>query len=224
MQRSSFPRQSVLPHIEYLRRAPLRAAGLFTAVGLASALGYALGLAAAIGLGAMVSATSARAGRSQPAPAVHAAFDPTRFILNALLVPALDPEAVPLRWVDPRPALRCGPGTVVRVNGMPLRPGALVPDAPFELVWWTDQCYPFGVKGPRFDGGVKLTVFREDWGFSAMVAPSDLYAVSDGIQTRIRRGAATYPLCIETNGSRCSADGSSDAGELKSKVKWERSR
>ncbi len=207
MHRSRFPRKTVLPHIEYARRAPLRAAGLLTAVGLASALGYALGLAAAIALGGMVSATSANAGRSQlgrVAPAAQAALDPSPFILNALLVPALDGDAVPLRWVDPRPALRCGPGSVVRVNGMPLRPGALVPDAPFELEWWTDECYPFGLQGPRFDGGVKLTVFREDWGFSAMVAPNGLHAVSAGNQTRIRRGAATLPLCVEaSNPSSC---------------------
>lgn len=203
MHRSTFPRQSVLPHIEYARRAPLRAVGLFTAVGLASALGYALGLAAAIGLGAMVSATGARAGRSQLAPAAQG-FDPSRFILNALLAPALDAEAVPLRWVDPRAALRCGPGTVVRVNGMPLRPGALVSDAPFDLEWWTDECYPFGTQGPRFDGGVKLTVFREDWGFSAMVAPDGLHTVFAGNQTRIQRGAATLPQCIdENNRSSC---------------------
>ena len=208
MRPSTFSEHSVFPYIAARRSAflagkpSLRAASLLTAVGLVSALGYALGLAAALGLGAMVSATSARAGRAQLAPAAHAAFDPSRFILNALLAPALDAEAVPLRWVDPRPALRCGPGTVVRVDGMPLRPGALVPVAPFELDWWTDECYPFGLKGPRFDGGVKLTVFREDWGFSAMVAPSGLYAVHAGNQTRIRRGAARMPQCIEAGDSR----------------------
>src|SRR5689334_18878761 len=135
VRRSEFPRQSVLPHIDYARRAPLRAAGLFTVVGLASALGYALGLAAAIGLGAMVSATFARPAYVAPAaPAV----DPSKFILNALLVPALDPDTVPPRWVDPRPRLRCGPGTVVRVDGAPLRAGAPVPAAPFDLEWWSD--------------------------------------------------------------------------------------
>jgi hypothetical protein len=202
LRRSEFPRHSVLSHIDFARRAPLRAVSLSTAVGLASALGYALGLAAAIGLGAMVSATIARPSQPPIAAEAHPDFDPSRFILNALLAPALDGEAVPLRWVDPRPALRCGPGAVVRVNGLPLRPGALVPDAPFELEWWTDECYPFGIQGPRFDGGVKLTVFREDWGFSAMVAPFGLSATSAGNQTRIPRGAATLPQCIEADGSR----------------------
>src|SRR4029450_7404510 len=51
-----------------------------------------------------------------------ARFDPQRFILNGLLVPALDTDAMPLRWVDPRPAIQCRPGTSVRVNGVPLVP------------------------------------------------------------------------------------------------------
>src|SRR5262245_1833833 len=35
-----------------------------------------------------------------------AGLDPQRFILNGLLVPSLDADAVPLRWVDPRPAIQ----------------------------------------------------------------------------------------------------------------------
>src|SRR5262245_59463836 len=140
VKRSEFPRRAVLPHIDYARRAPMRAVGLFTAVGVASAFGYALGLAAAIGLGAMVSKTFARPPHDTPAPAVRPTPDPQKFILNALLVPALDPDSDPLRWVDPRPRMRCGPGTVVRVNGAPLRPGELVPVAPFDLEWWADEC------------------------------------------------------------------------------------
>ena len=200
MERSAFPRQSVLPHISYIRRAPLRAIGLFSSVGLASALGYALGLAAAIGLGVMVSSTIARPVTPASAPA-HPPFDPSRFILNGLLAPALDAEAVPLRWVDPRPTMRCGPGAAVRVNGEPLQPGALVPDAPFEMDWWTDGCQPFGPRGPRFDGGVKFTVFREDWGFSAVVEPHGLLAVSAGKVTRIQPGPATMPQCRDPDGT-----------------------
>jgi len=30
------------------------------------------------------------------------------------------------------------------------------------------------VAAPRFDGDVKLTVYREDWGFTALVAPHRL--------------------------------------------------
>lgn len=201
MRRSEFPRDAVVPHIDYVsyaRRAPLRATGLFTAIGLASALGYALGLAAAVGLGTLVSATFARSQTPAAAPAPAAAHT-SKFILNALLVPAIDSDSLPLRWVDPRPRLRCGPGTVVRVNGVPLKSGELVPDAPFEMEWWSDECHPFGVAGPRLDGGVKLTVFREDFGFSAMVEPRGLFEVADGTQTRIERGGASYPLCSGDN-------------------------
>jgi len=192
----------VQPHVEYARRAPLRSAGLFTAVGAASALGYALGLAAAIGLGAMVSTTLARPAVQDVAAAAPKAPDASRFILNALLVPALDPDSSILRWVDPRPRLRCGPGTVVRVNGMPLKPGDAVPDAPFELEWWADECHPFGVGGPRLDGGARLTVYREDWGFSATVAPHGMHAVYAGETVPVRRGMATYPQCVEV-GAPC---------------------
>ena len=65
----------------------------------------ALGFCAAIvigtkaGLGAVRTADSARA--VEP-PGAAAAPDVSRFLLNALLVPALDGEAAQLRWVDPR--------------------------------------------------------------------------------------------------------------------------
>lgn len=101
-------------------------------------------------------------------------FHPERFTLNALLVPALDDDAIPLRWVDPRAAMVCRRAASVRVDGKPLVPGDLVPSVPFELEWHADACRPFGTSGPRFDGDVKLTVFREDWGFSAIVIPRDL--------------------------------------------------
>ena len=202
MNRSEFPRDAVLPHIDHARRAPLRAAGLFTAMGAVSALGYALGLAAAIGLGAMVSATATVARPVEQVPAGPHGADPSRFILNALLVPAIDPDSSILRWVDPRPRLRCGPGTVVRVNGMPLKPGDAVPDAPFDFEWWADECHPFGVGGPRLEGGAKLTVYREDFGFSAAVAPRGMHAVYAGDSVPIRRGMATYPQCLEA-GAPC---------------------
>lgn len=145
----------------------------------------ALGLAAALGL---MAATENTRFAQAPADAVPApaGFDPSRFILNALLVPALDDD-VPLRWVDPRPAMHCGPGSVVRVNGAPLRPGTLVPNLPFALEWRADGCLPFGAQGPRFDGRVKLTVFREDWGFSAIVEPADL-------RIELEPGRALYPV------------------------------
>src|SRR5262245_40987131 len=136
--------------------------------------------------------------RAAAGAAASRAADHSRFVLNALLVPALDGDAVPLRWVDPRPAVQCGPDTTVRVDGAPLVPGALVPDAPFELEWQVDGCRPFGTHGPRLDGHVRLTVFREEWGFSAMVRPTDLrigFAPDDA--TPIRLGAATLPQCVD---------------------------
>jgi hypothetical protein len=118
--------------------------------------------------------------------------DPSRFILNALLVPALDGDAVPLRWVDPRRPALCGPETVVRVNGQLLAAGTLVPDAPFTLEWQADGCRPFGVDGPRYDGRVTMTVYREDWGLSASVEPDGLRVSAAGRETTLRqaRGAA----------------------------------
>jgi hypothetical protein len=120
-------------------------------------------------------------------------------MLNALLVPALDADAVPLRWVDPRSALRCGPNTTVRVNGEPLVAGSLVPEKPFELEWQADGCRPFGARGERYDGAVKLTVFREDWGFSAMVEPSGLRLTraDNATTTVIPKGSAWLPQCPE---------------------------
>ena len=161
----------------------------------------ALALAAAAGLCIVLTPEIARPSRlpiASPAPPV--AFDPSRFILNALLVPALDADAVPLRWVDPRPAMRCGPDTTVRVNRGPLLVGATVPNTPFELEWHADGCRPFGARGPRFDGRVRLTVFREDWGFSAIVEPSGLCLASTDTETTvIGRGAASTPQFVEAD-------------------------
>jgi hypothetical protein len=160
----------------------------------------ALGLAAALGLSIMATAGGARPSRSPIAAAPRSALVPSRFILNALLVPALDGDPVPLRWVDPRPASRCGPNTTVQVNRAPLLAGALVPDTPFELDWQMDGCRPFGAHGPRFDGRVRLTVFREDWGFSAVVEPSGLRVASTEDETiLIGRGTASLPQCIEAD-------------------------
>jgi len=160
----------------------------------------ALALASALGLSVILTAGAARPNQAPIAVAPPTALDPSRFILNALLAPALDGDSVPLRWVDPRPALRCGPDTRVRVNREALLARALVPDTPFELEWQADGCRPFGLHGPRLDGGVKLTVFREDWGFSAMVEPSGLRVTSpENETTLIRPGAASMPQSGNTD-------------------------
>jgi hypothetical protein len=156
----------------------------------------ALGLVALLGLGVWLTASLVRPPRPPVPAALPAAPDAVRSILDALLVPALDRDAVPLRWVDPRPALRCGPNTEVRVNRQVLLAGALVPDTPFELDWQADGCRPFGERGPRFDGRVRLTVFREDWGFSAMIQPSASGLRVTSAQssiTCVRPGAAWLP-------------------------------
>ena len=183
------------------RREVGRALGRMCVVGIV----YALGLVLVPGLRVMPTAVGAlpagapASSASTPA-APSAGSDPSRFMLNALLVPALDGDAVPLRWVDPRPALQCGPGTEVRVNGEPLEVGTLVPDAPFRLEWQADGCRPFGAHGPRLEGRVRLTVFREDWGFSAMVAPSDLrIEFASNETTLVRPGAATLPQCVDAD-------------------------
>ena len=160
------------------------------------ALGF--GAAFAAGMGALRTADSAREVLSPAAPDVSP--NASRFLLNALLVPALDADAMPLRWVDPRPALGCGPDSAVRVDGAPLVPGALVPDRPFELEWLSDGCRPFGLGGPRFDGHAQLTVVRENWGFSAAVAPSDLrVAWGKNGTTWLQPGTASMPLCVDAN-------------------------
>jgi hypothetical protein len=130
-----------------------------------------------------------------PAPAYATVSEaPVQLVLNALLVPLLDAQAVPLRWVDSRSGMRCGPNTTIAVNGKPLVAGALVPNRPFELQWHADGCRPFGRYGPRFEGHVKLTVFREDWGFSAMVEPDQLRVVLANNQSvLIESGAASLP-------------------------------
>jgi len=158
----------------------------------------ALALAATVGLATYLTANTARSSRLPVSAAAPTAMDSSRFILNALLVPALDIDVMPLRWVDPRPASLCGPNTTLRINGEPLLAGALVPNTPFELEWQADGCRPFGAGGPRFDGAVKLTVFREDWGFSAMVQPSDLRVTSaENVTTLIQPGAASLPTDAE---------------------------
>jgi hypothetical protein len=146
------------------------------------------GYVAASALTAVLSAVTllAAASHLSPAPtprAVPQAVDPSRFILNALLLPALDGDAVPLRWVDPRAPALCGPATEVRVNHELLAAGTLVPDAPFEMQWQIDGCRPFGMHGPRFDGAVRLQVFREEWGLSAIVEPSPLRVSASGHET-----------------------------------------
>ena len=105
-------------------------------IGLVVVLGSVLGWSRAL---RTLARTAAR-GAGKPATYASARpFDASRFILNALLVPALDTDAVPLRWVDPRPALRAGPGDErARQRSAAWSLAHLVPDAPFDLEWHAD--------------------------------------------------------------------------------------
>jgi hypothetical protein len=157
----------------------------------------ALSLAAAFGLSSMIPRDRAAAERASLSAATSATW--YQVILDALLVPSLQADAVPLRFVDPRASLRCGSQTAVRVNHQALVPGALVPDTPFELEWRADGCHPFGAQDARIDGWVTLTVFREDWGFSAIVQPSGLRIASAGYERAlVQRGSAWLPQCGES--------------------------
>jgi hypothetical protein len=144
------------------------------------------------GLAAVALAPASKGARAAPGPLRFP--DPARFILNALLVPALDIDAVPLRWVDPRAAGGCAEGTAVWVDGEPLRAGEPVPERPFDLRWYARGCRPLGAIGPRFDGTVTLRVHREDWGFSAYAWPEDLVVTTHlGARIRLAPGPAAIP-------------------------------
>jgi hypothetical protein len=170
----------------------MRTITVVSVLALAAAAG--LGYAATVDLGADLMATIARSHHLPVAAGPRAGTDHTRFLLNALLVPALDTDALPLRWTDPRGPSQCGPNTTVRVNGVPLVAGALVPNQPFELEWQANACRPFGKAGPRYDGRVKLTVYREDWGFSATVEPVRLRLTSvHNVSTLMQPGAVSLP-------------------------------
>jgi hypothetical protein len=162
---------------------------VLTAVILAGFL-LTLGLLVVTRLGV----TSVMQGDAPPAtdtaPGVPA--DPSLFILDALLIPALDRDALPFRWIDPREAMDCGPESRVSVDGKPLRPGALVPVTPFVLDWESHGCRPFGARGARFDGRVRLTVSRDKWGFSAVVQPATMrITMNDGRFVLLRRSNAS---------------------------------
>ena len=158
-----------------------------------ASLGF--GAVIAIGKGGVPAADGATAESSRGAEAAQDVWPyASRLLLNALLLPALQLEAMPLRWVDPRPALGCGPDSEVRVNGAPLVAGAPVSDPPIKLEWQSDGCHPFGQSGPRFDGRVQLTVVRENWGLRVAAEPLDLRVAWE---KNAWPEPDTAPLCID---------------------------
>lgn len=153
-----------------------------------------LRFAAALGLCIALVAAIYQPQRAAPDRTTAALWDASHYLLNAFLIPALEQDTLPLRWIDPRPGLNCGPDTTVQVNGEPLRAGTMVPVMSFDLTWQVHDCRPFGLDGPRFDGAVTLTVTREDWGFSAMVLPTGLhYTRPDGDVVDVMPGSQTLP-------------------------------
>ncbi|MET0508749.1 MAG: hypothetical protein ABWZ78_11325 [Burkholderiaceae bacterium] len=133
---------------------------------------------------------------SSPARAAgQAPLDHDRFLLNALLVPAIDGESEPPRWVDPRPRLACGRGSDVRVDGHRLRPGEAMPVGRFVLDWVAHDCRPFGANHARFDGALRLDVQRTDDAYRATVVPQGMVVTnSSGRVWRIRPGTVSTPI------------------------------
>src|SRR5262249_5142513 len=87
----------------------------------------------------------------------------------------------------------CAEGTTVTVNDQPLVPGTLVPNQPFDLTWDAHACRPFGPHGPRLEGAVRLMVFREDWGWSAIVEPAGLRMAMYDRTIPVMRGSCSVP-------------------------------
>ena len=59
-------------------------------------------------------------------------WEPSAYLLNAFFLMALEENGLPLRWIDPRSSLQCGPATTVRGNGEPRIAGRTVPNQPLE--------------------------------------------------------------------------------------------
>ena len=95
-----------------------------------------------------------------------------RFALNALMVPLID-DTVPARWTKNIAAMHCGKASRVLVDGKPLRPGAHVPSRPFTISWSMVDCRPLS-RQETFNGNVRMTVYPENEGYSAMVVPTAL--------------------------------------------------
>jgi hypothetical protein len=152
----------------------------------------------AVGIGSAVnSMVTGKGAIGMPSPPLSGKMlDPYDVILDALLAPVLEDARVPLRFVDPRAALRCRRYTSVAVNNRPLIAGELVPDGRFDLEWYSDGCHAPGTPDARMDGWVKLTVFRENWGFSAMIEPEGLRITrGDYEYAVVKRGAGALSRC-----------------------------
>lgn len=118
-----------------------------------------------------------------------------RHLLNALLAPALDPEAPAATWVDPRPLLACHASASVRINGQDLVAGQAVPAGRFTLDWQTAGCRPFGLQGPRLDGTARLLLDHDGERWWGTVWPGDVIAtLKDGSRFSLAAGPVRMPL------------------------------
>lgn len=167
---------------------------------------FPVGLISAAAVAAAFALSTAPAGGrahgprvQQPAIAATHAPDPYALVVDALLVPLLETDDAPPRWGDPRIASRCGRLSSVTVNGRAVISGERVPEGPFRLEWLANGCR-HGADA-RIDGAVKMIVFREDWGYSAIVEPSGLRVEADGYEHAVvQRGAASLSRCAQPSG------------------------
>ena len=179
---------------EYPDNAELGVMGRRWLVSLISAGAVAFAVAVGSGVNSMIASKGAVTG--QTALARVNVTDSNELILDALLAPALADPSVPLRWVDPRVALRCGRYTSVTGNNRALVAGQLVPDGQFDVEWYSDGCHSSSAPDARIDGWVKLVVFREDWGFSAMIEPEGLRITRGGYEYAVgKRGSGSLARC-----------------------------
>lgn len=156
---------------------------------------------AAVATRAPAPATAAPDARPDGTPGRSAtsAMDPQRFLLNALLAPAIDPDSVPPAWVDPRPILACAAGSSIRIDGRALAAGERVPTGQFIVDWQAVGCRPFGLAGPRLDGSARLIVDGVADAWTAIVLPEGMaFTGADGRVQPLIAGRVRMPLSSMT--------------------------
>ena len=140
-------------------------------------------------------------------------FDPRRFVLNALLAPALDPDVDPPAWTDPRPVMACDTASSIRIDGLALAPGSRVPSGRFILDWDAHQCRPFGLEGPRVDGSARLVIDHVGDVWTAMVLPAGMaFTLADGHSLPLMAGRVRMPATTPADRLLASLDGPTRTG------------
>ena len=104
-------------------------------------------------------------------------------VVNALLVPLLEPEEGPLIWASPNELTPCPDSATVRVDGRPLPAGQPVPiGRPFVLQWRLNDCWPLGAFRMGLSGTLDMTVLHEGTRLAVRVRPRDLAVAANGMQ------------------------------------------